>query len=589
MPYVIKKNDGNIVATVTDGTVDTSSTSLTLIGKNYKGIGEIYNTNLVYLLESFANSSPPNNQVKGQLWFNSSSSKLNVYDGSSWRPVGSPFVSNARPSNLVQGDLWIDSGSQQLKFYDGANLVTAGPVYTASQGKTGWVVEEIIDSRGNTQIVGSMYVTNIRMAILNSVAFVPLLAIDGFTTGTEELKAGLSFSTSVPSNNINAPSQSAQTLVDPIDGELNTSKFVRSDKSGSITGSLTLTGADGITVGPNSNVSMYIDTSGGVGNYHTMLTNQVENSKLTMQVRDSNGFQNAVVLDPALKKTSLYPNDTWASTAGVAPLFYVNANTTITGSLTVIGETQFVNSTTLQISDKNIELAVLDNPSNTTANGAGITILGGSNNNKTLRWTSAGITVTLTPLVTLPAWEVNDNFKIPSTNGYYVGSNPVLNTTTLGPTVVNSSLTSVGTLTNLSAAQFTLTNNVLAVDPSANLEINVDVGKIITLTNRVRINNVDAPALQFDVANKDYVDQVKTSLNYITVDATGFVSPATQVLPQINALIPATTVNVNDVVRVLCLDYSSLPTVSRIVRVYACELVVGTRTWVHQVAQDIIV
>ena len=60
MPYVIKKNDGNIVATVTDGTVDTSSTSLTLIGKNYKGIGEIYNTNLVYLLESFANSSPPN-------------------------------------------------------------------------------------------------------------------------------------------------------------------------------------------------------------------------------------------------------------------------------------------------------------------------------------------------------------------------------------------------------------------------------------------------------------------------------------------------------------------------------------------------
>ena len=519
-------------------------------------------------------------------------SKLNVYDGSTWRPVGSPFVSSARPSNLVQGDLWIDSASQQLKFYDGANLVTAGPVYTASQGKTGWVVEEIIDSRGNTQIVGSMYVSNIRMAILNTVSFVPLLAIDGFTTGTAELKAGLSFSYSVPSNNINAPAQSAQTLVDPIDGELATSKFVRSDKSGSITGGLTLAGpssASGITIGPNSNVSLYVDTSAGVGNYHTMLTNQVANSKLTIQVRDSGGFQNAVVIDPALKKTSLYPNDTWASTQGIAPEFNINGNTTITGSLIVVGETQFTNSTTLQISDKNIELAVVNSPSNTTANGAGITVLGGSNNNKTLKWSSAGITVTLTPLVTLPTWEVNDNFKVPSTNGYYVGNNPVLNTTTLGPTVVTSSLTTVGTLGQLAAAQFTLIDNVLTVDPASNLEINVDAGKIITLTNRVRINNVEAPALQFDVANKDYVDQVKTSLNYITVDVTGLPSPATDAIGQINALIPATTVNVNDVVRVLCLDYIGLPTVSKTVRVYACELVVGTRTWVHQTGQDIIV
>jgi hypothetical protein len=76
MPYVIKKTDGNIVATVTDGTVDNSSTSLKLIGKNFKGIGEIYNSNLVYLLENFSNSSPPNNQIKGQLWFNSNTSKL---------------------------------------------------------------------------------------------------------------------------------------------------------------------------------------------------------------------------------------------------------------------------------------------------------------------------------------------------------------------------------------------------------------------------------------------------------------------------------------------------------------------------------
>jgi hypothetical protein len=320
-----------------------------------------------------------------------------------------------------------------------------------------------------------------------------------------------------------------------------------------------------------------------------MMTNQVENSKLTLQVRDPSGFQNAIVLDPALKKVSLYPTDTWATTQGIAPQFYVNANTTITGSLTVVGETQFTNSTTVQISDKNIELAVVDNPTNTTANGAGITVLGGSNNNKTLKWSSAGITVTLSPLVTLPTWEVNDNFKVPSTNGYYVGSNPVLNTTTLGPTVVTSSLTTVGTLGELAAAQFTLVDNVITVDPSANLEINVDAGKIITLTNRVRINNVEAPALQFDVANKDYVDQVKTSINYITIDTTNFSNPEVDAISQINGLIPATTVNVNDIVRVLCLNYDSIPIVTKMVRVYACELVFGTRTWVHQTGQDLVV
>ena len=135
MSYIIRKTDGTIVATVTDGTVDKVSTSITLIGKNYKGIGEMYNTNLVALLENFSNSTPPNNQIKGQLWFNSSSSKLNVFDGENWRPVGSPFVAPSIPANLVKGDLWIDSLNQQLKFFDGINLTinkTARPMRTSA-------------------------------------------------------------------------------------------------------------------------------------------------------------------------------------------------------------------------------------------------------------------------------------------------------------------------------------------------------------------------------------------------------------------------------------------------------------------------
>jgi hypothetical protein len=103
---------------------------------------------------------------------------------------------------------------------------------------------------------------------------------------------------------------------------------------------------------------------------------------------------------------------------------------------------------------------------------------------------------------------------------------------------------------------------------------------------------VDTPSLQFDAANKEYVDDVKTSINYLTVDTTGLSTPATDAIAQIDALIPALSVNVGDVVRVLCLSYtngSTTPTVTRVVRIYQCDLVVGTRTWVYQTGQDIVV
>ena len=49
MAYTINKTDGTIVATIADGTIDTS-TSLTLFGQNYSGFGELLNENLVKLL-----------------------------------------------------------------------------------------------------------------------------------------------------------------------------------------------------------------------------------------------------------------------------------------------------------------------------------------------------------------------------------------------------------------------------------------------------------------------------------------------------------------------------------------------------------
>ena len=62
-------------------------------------------------------------------------------------------------------------------------------------------------------------------------------------------------------------------------------------------------------------------------------------------------------------------------------------NVTIPNNLTVEGTTTFIDSQTLRIEDKNIELGVVSSPSNTTADGGGITLKGASD--KTITWVNS--------------------------------------------------------------------------------------------------------------------------------------------------------------------------------------------------------
>ena len=60
---------------------------------------------------------------------------------------------------------------------------------------------------------------------------------------------------------------------------------------------------------------------------------------------------------------------------------------TLSGDLTVGGTTTTINSTTLTVDDKNIELGSVSSPSDTTADGGGITLKGASD--KTFNWVDA--------------------------------------------------------------------------------------------------------------------------------------------------------------------------------------------------------
>ena len=82
MAYKLNKTDGTLLVDLIDGTLDTASTSISLIGRNYTGFGEALNENFVKILENFANTSSPSNPIEGQLWWDKSDARLKVSEGS---------------------------------------------------------------------------------------------------------------------------------------------------------------------------------------------------------------------------------------------------------------------------------------------------------------------------------------------------------------------------------------------------------------------------------------------------------------------------------------------------------------------------
>ncbi len=106
---------------------------------------------------------------------------------------------------------------------------------------------------------------------------------------------------------------------------------------------------------------------------------------------------------------------------------------TIEGDLTVNGTTTTIDTETLLVKDKNIELAVVDTPTDTTADGGGITLKGTTD--KTINWIDA-----------TDAWTFSEHVNIVSAKEYRIAGVKVLDATSLGSAVVSSSLTSVGTI-----------------------------------------------------------------------------------------------------------------------------------------------
>ena len=259
MAYTINKTDGTVVTTITDGTVD-NTTSLQLFGKSYSNFGEGLNENLVKLLENASSSSAPIAPLKGELWFDTSTNQLKVYDGTSFKPTGGSKSSSSQPTSPSAGDLWHDTANDQLSVYTGSAWLLVGPVYTSGQTLSGWKIETL-GSAGGNKVVSSMYAGNTRVAILSKETFTPSVTQTGFAS----IKAGLTLNSTLSAVFDGTNTQAANI---DVSGTTNTSgtviaggNFLRADAADTTIGALTVDADGGVIIGDAQELSITVSSN----------------------------------------------------------------------------------------------------------------------------------------------------------------------------------------------------------------------------------------------------------------------------------------------------------------------------------------
>lgn len=228
---------------------------------------------------------------------------------------------------------------------------------------------------------------------------------------------------------------------------------VDADQSGQITAVGTLTG---LTVSGAADLNNNLTVDGATISLDATTSLNIDNSNTT----------NGITIGTA---TSGVPISIGHTTSEVT----INDNLTVTGDLTVNGTQTFINSTTIELDDKNIELAKgLGN--DVAVDGGGVT-LKSTEGDKTFNYVN-----------TNTAWTSSENFDIVSGKKYKLGGADIFtNATTLASGVVTSSLTQVGDLANGSIVSgFGTITTTAAITGGSLIADNITIdGNSITSTN----------------------------------------------------------------------------------------------------------
>jgi hypothetical protein len=503
MTYIINKTDGSILTEIVDSTIDTTATDLTLVGKNVTGYGEYLNENFVKLLENFASTTEPNNPIAGQLWFDQTEDRLKVYDGNGFVISAGPVVSGTPPLTPNQGDFWIDNREKQLYFYDGTrSRYLAGKIWGDNQGKSGFEVNTLSDIFGNRKTVTFLHNGGTHIGIFSHhLEFTPSINIPGFPT----IKPGFNISSNSPDFKIYTNVESAEFLQSNSGQLIPVEDLLIFNEPNSLTETLTISNNRPLILGTGAEASIL------VGSGITEIRNQLgQDFKITTE-NNVNSY-NAITIKSSTNRIGIFNNNPQST-------LDVTGDVEISGNLTVNGTTTTVNTTELEIVDKNITLAK-GSTSNETANGGGITLKGTTD--KTFNWTLLD-----------DAWTSSENLNLAAGKTYRINGVTVLSNRALAPSIRNATgLNFIGPLDNLIVGRipenvtpdYVPTSYIIIEDG----RIGTSISSTLTLTSGTdvidvsnkRITNVAFPESPTDAVNKRYFEAVAGTL-WIPVGFTG--------------------------------------------------------------------
>ena len=334
MAYKINNTFGTLLVTLADGTIDTATTDLTLIGKGYAGFGEKLNENLVKLLENFNNTSAPSNKITGQLWYDQTNNQINIYTGTKWKPVGSTTNSGTSPANAVQGDMWFDTTNTQLYVYTGSAWTLIGPTTVAGSGVTAMIGETVQDNSGVNKTILKGVQGDTVVFIASAEAFTPSSSETGgaalITAGFSSVAQGIQLSSSVASAKFRGTATDSDKL-----GGVTAANYLRSDTADTTSGTLGLL-VDGttLTLGAGSDVTFTMASD------NLTIAQTTANKDIIFTVNDGGATTTLMTLDGDTGRLEL---------PSVGDL-------RVKGNLIVDGASVTTNVSTLTVEDNIIEL-----------------------------------------------------------------------------------------------------------------------------------------------------------------------------------------------------------------------------------------
>lgn len=559
MSYQINKTDGTILAELVDGQIDRESTNLVLVGRNFTGFGEFLNENFVKLLENFANTAAPSNPLEGQTWWDVRDQRLKVYDGAVWKASGGPSVQPSKPQ-MVAGDLWIDNLNKQFYAFDGTDLILIGPIYKQNQGLSGFQVESVLDTQSRSRTVVKLYIGGTLTGVFSNLTFTPL-ATDRITELVKPNNPqGVIFEgfnvVNLNSFRFRGIADSATGIIRQDGTVLTADQFLPADRDGLTVGTLTIQNSGGLTIGLSNNNIQRVSGS------RFFIENQILNHDLSLRVRSSK-FQSLVVdavyIDADTGRVGIFNNNRLPQAT-----LDVEGDLRVTGNLLVEGETTSVETATLRVEDKNIELGFTDDSSladDSAVTGGGITVLS-LNGNKTWQWEQL-----------TNSWTANTNIDLESiSSSYKINGSAKLTNDSLTNILHADDLTTIGTLQFLNIDNLNINNNVISSPLEISIESNNNIrfqsqdsivlssNSDILVENNKKIKGIGNPVDPADAANKQYVDSTLTLTPLVfSLDVTGL--GAGQALRNnisaiIQSLSPATSSNQGQTANIHTVSYT---------------------------------